>query len=506
MQLDLKKIPFGQACSRHLLFEEADAQGKGWQKGLFLALATESSSLFGFGGASRGAGFISLTPTVGGEEAAFTAEADPAKAVMRCQGGSIRMAIDGDAFFLTGEGVGLKMVVRLNRGETITKTERGYEIIMSGNRYIFGVKKGSVDMHVGWDLVGLHSTDPVITITPEGGAMEAVFRDTTAAYELQDVAADVDAAAAKAKAAFEEFRASLRGEDELLSYVVWMNLQPFKDGKLMFANKNGDIRVVALQQAAAALAFKKAAPAVALVSDTLKLMTPGGLTPAWAKAGSILPEAAPPLWGLALCRVFADGGIDGVEKDALAECYALLTKAVEWWIKNRSTADGRFFYAYTHESGWDGAPVLPLGTPAISPDLAMWMALNARALESMAQKLGLADEAKNWAALAEKQLGILAGLWKNGGFVCRSAIDGAEAPCPAGIGLLPILLGDAAPDAAALAAQAEGAGKLPPLQAALIALGSPALAAKVKAAGAEVPGAVSGAAYSPVQCALLLAQ
>ena len=79
MQLDLKKLPFGQACSRHLLFEEADAQGKGWQKGLFLALATESSSLFGFGGASRGAGFISLTPTVGGEEAAFTVEADPAK-------------------------------------------------------------------------------------------------------------------------------------------------------------------------------------------------------------------------------------------------------------------------------------------------------------------------------------------------------------------------------------------------------------------------------------------
>ena len=506
MQLDLKKLPFGQAFSRHLLFEEADAQGKGWQKGLFLALATESSSLFGFGGAAKGAGFIDVKPIVDGKEAAFTVEADPAKAVIRCEGGSILMAIDGDALFIKAKGVGLKMTVKLGRGETITKTERGYEIIMGGNRYIFGVKKGSVDMHVGWDLEGLRSTDPVLTFTPEGDELEALFRDTTAAYELQDVAPDADAAAAKAKAAFEDFRASLRGEDELLSYVLWMNLQPFQDGKLLMANKNGDIRVVALQQAAAALAFKKAAPAVAIVSDTLKLMTEGGLVPAWAKAGSKLPEAAPPLWGYALCRVFADGGIDGVEKDALAECYALLTKAVEWWLKNRSTADGSFFYAYTHESGWDGAPVLPLGTPAISPDLAMWMALNARALESMAGKLALAGEAKNWAALAEKQLGILAGLWKNGGFVCRSATDGSEAPCPAGIGLLPILLGDAAPDAAALAAQAEGAGKLPPLQAALIALGSPALAAKVKAAGAEVPGAISGAAYSPVQSALLLAQ
>ena len=39
MQLDLKKLPFGQYMSRHLLFEEADPLGRGWEKGLYLALA-----------------------------------------------------------------------------------------------------------------------------------------------------------------------------------------------------------------------------------------------------------------------------------------------------------------------------------------------------------------------------------------------------------------------------------------------------------------------------------
>ena len=55
MQLDLKKLPFGQYMSRHLLFEEADPMGRGWEKGLYLALAAGSNSMFG-GFAMRSAG------------------------------------------------------------------------------------------------------------------------------------------------------------------------------------------------------------------------------------------------------------------------------------------------------------------------------------------------------------------------------------------------------------------------------------------------------------------
>ena len=71
--------------------------------------------------------------------------------------------------------------------------------------------------------------------------------------------------------------------------------------------------------------------------------------------------------------------------------------------------------------------------------------------------------------------------------------------------LLPLLLGDAAPDASALEKAAEEAGKLDALLGALIALGSRALAEKALASGAEKPDALSGGAYSPVICALGLA-
>ena len=499
MQLDLKKLAFGQYLSRHLLFEEADPLGRGWEKGLYLGLASESSSMFA-GASARSAGFIRLKDASGGE---FSAAAEPSSVLLTSPQGEVKLAIDGPALLLKGTA-GLSMVVRLGFGETVSRTKRGYELNMGPTRYIISVQKGKADLEVGWDLVGLHSTDPVITLTPEDGVLEAVFWDSTTAYDLPEIAPDVDAAAKKAEKAFQDFLGSLKGRSELFAYVLWLNFQTRKGAKLLTANKIGDIRAVSMEQAIAALALK-APEAAELVGAALGLMTPGGMVPAWVKGDTVLPESAPPLWGLPLCRAFAGGGIDAVASEKLAELYALLDKAVGWWVKNRSLPEGAFFYAYPHESGFDGKPALPMGAPAVSPDLCLWMALNARALESMALKLGLSKEAENWAALAQGQLEILASLWKDGSFVCRSATDGAEAECPAGLGLLPLLLGEAAPDFAALEKAALEAGKLDALLSALIALGSPALGTKCLAAGAEKPDALSGGAYSPVLCALGLA-
>ncbi len=499
MQLDLKKLAFGQYLSRHLLFEEADPLGRGWEKGLYLGLASESSSMFA-GASARSAGFIRLKDASGGE---FSAEAEPSSVLLTGPQGEVKLAIDGPALLLKGTA-GLSMVVRLGFGETVSRTKRGYELNMGPTRYIISVQKGKADLEVGWDLVGLHSTDPIITLTPEDGVLEAVFWDSTTAYDLPEIAPDVDAAAKKAEKAFQDFLGSLKGRSELFAYVLWLNFQTRKGAKLLTANKIGDIRAVSMEQAIAALALK-APEAAELVGAALGLMTPGGMVPAWVKGDTVLPESAPPLWGLPLCRAFAGGGIDAVPAEKLAELYALLDKAVGWWVKNRSLPEGAFFYAYPHESGFDGKPALPMGAPAVSPDLCLWMALNARALESMALKLGLSKEAENWAALAQGQLEILASLWKDGSFVCRSATDGAEAECPAGLGLLPLLLGEAAPDASALEKAALEAGKLDALLSALIALGSRALAEKRLAAGAEKPDALSGGAYSPALCALGLA-
>lgn len=505
MQLCLKKLPFGQCGSRHLLFEESDPQGLGAMKGLYLSLASESSSMFA-GVSARSAGLMRLSALAGGEELPCSAQAEAHAACITAGSGRIDLAIDGPALFLRGD-LGLKLVVHLGFGETVSRTKRGIELNMGATRYIFDVRKGKADVQVGWDLAGLHSTDPEITLTPEDGVLEAVLWDSDTTYALPPVAGDVDAAAAKAKAAFGSFCASLRGKNETYAYALWLNFQPQRGTSLLLGNKVGNIRAEARNQALAALAMK-GKEAFSLICGTLSLMTDSGMVPAWIKGDTTLPESAPPLWGLPLCRAFAGGGIDAIDPEALARGYALLDKAVGWWVKNRRAADGSFFYAYPHESGFDAAPVLPVGTPAVTPDLALWMALNARALESMAAKLGLAGEAENWAALAKEQLDLLASLWQKGGYVCRSALDSAvTAPCPGGLGLLPLLLEDAAPDAGALQAAAKAAcpEKLPLALAGLIALGSPALAEKLITLGGETENAPAAAAYDPLRCALLLA-
>ena len=105
MQLDLKKLPFGQTVSRHLLFEEWDPMGKGYEKGCWLALASESSSMFG-GVVERAAGTIRVQPTLDGAPAEFTAEATPALAVLKGEAGQAADAERAADYFVRAAAVG----------------------------------------------------------------------------------------------------------------------------------------------------------------------------------------------------------------------------------------------------------------------------------------------------------------------------------------------------------------------------------------------------------------
>ena len=99
MQLCLKKLPFGQCGSRHLLFEESDPQDLGAMKGLYLSLASESSSMFA-GVSARSAGLMRLSALAGGEELPCSAQAEAHAACITAGSGRIDLAIDGPALFL----------------------------------------------------------------------------------------------------------------------------------------------------------------------------------------------------------------------------------------------------------------------------------------------------------------------------------------------------------------------------------------------------------------------
>lgn len=501
MQIDLKKIPFGQGRSRHLLFEETDPQNRGFKKGYYLALAHESSSMFA-GLAARPAGMARLEAFSGDSALEVTAEATPSLAVLNTREGAVSFSIDGNALLMRSEGPGVRMTIALGRGETISRLGTGYVLNMGSTRYIIDIRKGSGDVSVSWDLIALSSTDPLLTLTPEDGVLDVIFWDSDPTYARPACAADVNAAAAKAEAAFEDFRAGLRGKDELNAYVFWLGFMSCHGEELLMTNKIGDVNALARNQFLSALALKRPAEVVERISSALRLMTPGGMMPATVKESSVVPEAAPPLWGLALEK----SGVDGVSAEALKECYGLLKKAAGWWQRERCAADGAFFYAYPHESGWDHAPIIKSCDPAVFPNLAGWMLMNFRALAHMAEALGLAGEAGSWNALAEGQLKVLRGLWDGQGFVCRDLYSGETFPCTDTLGMLPLCLGKELPGDIGSALLASG--KLPaasPLLACLIALGYPALAEKILQKDHAKANAASGAAYDPTECALLLA-
>lgn len=503
MQLDLKKIPFGQGHSRHMLFEEADPLGKGFKKGYFLALAHMTVSLFAFAsGAVRHSGLIQLEPFSGDKTLDISAEATPSLAVLNTEAGQIRFAIDGKALLMHSEGPGLKMTISLGHGESISKYENGYVLNMGTTRYIIDIRKGSGDVSVKWDLVALHSTDPLLTLTPENGVLDVIFWDSDPTYTKSDCAPDVDAAASKAAEAFDSFRTGLRGTNERNAYVFWLGYMKCRGEERLISNKIGNIQALTRNQLLSALALKQPSDVIAQLCTTLRLMKPSGLLPAWVKESSVIPEAAPPLWGLALEGI----DIENVEPNALQECYSLLKKAVGWWQHERCDASGTFFYAYPHESGWNHAPLVTSNHPAVFPNLAGWMMLNFRALGRLAKSLGLSEEADAWNKLAEGQLKVLRSLWDGQRFVCRDLYAEEAIPCTDALNLLPLALGDALPEDIRnpLLACAEYPA-VSPLFACLIALGCPAMRKIVLEKDPAQENALSGAAYDPTICALLLA-
>ena len=497
MQLDLKKTPFGQYMSRHLFFEEWDPQGKDYPKGMFLALAAESSSMFR-GVVSRGAGLMKLSPTLNGEALPFTAEASPFEAALHCGGKTLRMAIDGNALLMESDGLGLALEVRLGFGETASEHENGYVLNMGATRYVIEMRRGKADLQVGWDLTALHSTDPVITLTPEDGALEAVFWDTDSSFARPEIAADVSAAAEKAKESFAAFREQIYGTNELYAYVLWLGFQKVRGQELLISNKVSDKKASGRSQFIAALALKRTEQVIARLTGVFELMTPGGMVPAWAKDLAILPEAAPPLWGLALTRALDRGGLETVSPEKLARFYALAKKATQWWFDNRSW-DGVCFYAYAYESGWAKRPLPSDASPQCFPDLCAWMFLNCKALAAVADRLGLQEEAAAWRVKTSGQLEALTSLWKDGAFVVRNVLTGEEKPCPTDNALMTLSLGADLPRGIAPGGEADG------LPAFIAALGCGARAAALSRRDIEAADVPAAANYDPESCALMLA-
>ena len=104
----------------------------------------------------------------------------------------------------------------------------------------------------------------------------------------------------------------------------------------------------------------------------------------------------PPVWGWTVCRLLP---FTPVEKRTgyIKAVYTKISRFHRWWFEHRDlSGDGLPWYMCGNDSGWDNATVFDAGWPVQSPDLTALLILDAEALASMADDLGLPAESASW--------------------------------------------------------------------------------------------------------------
>lgn len=446
MQLDLVHVPFGRRLSRHMVYEETDNGGNGWDKGLYLALAGETVAMFGRG-ASGPKGFLKIVPVFEGKTLDYTYKADVGSISINTEKGSIVIAFDGAKNLrIAGKGIGLRFDGRVSFGENVYQKKHGIEFLKAGGIYLIKALKGDMSLDSHWDLKALHATNPTIYITPDKNTeFELLISDTTLALDIDPLSESIEAAAKETEKDFEDFKKGLvKAADKyadlynLAAYAYWIGLY---DNGLACFNKMNDQKFYSLEVPVSALAYADAEKAAEILLAQLENLTPMGLVPNWFNGKAKLTEAVLPLYAISLGRIIADGGLTKLSKNTLNSLYEKVSAAVGWWLNKRTNEDGLSFYAFRHECGFTKYASFACDTPAAGAELAALLVMACSSLAVLATVLEKSDEASAWADKTEKQLSNVAEkLWVEGGFVNINIATGERCKAEGIISLFPLYI------------------------------------------------------------------
>ena len=481
MQLDLKLIPFSRRKSRHMVYEETDNGGNGWEKGLYLAFAVETIAMFRMG-ASGPKGFLRIVPVFEGEKLDYTYEASVGLLVIKTIKGNITIVLDGSKILrIGGRGIGLRFEGRVGFGENVYMKKHGIEFLKGGVIYLIKPVKGEISLDSHWDLKALHATNPIIDVTPDKNAeFEIAIFDANLALELAPLSGSLETAAEESKRDFENFSADFVKTSgkyadfcSLAAYGYWMGLR--EDG-LACANKLSNQKYYSQQVPALALPIIDPSKAIDILSAQLDTASPAGLVPVWFTDKAKLTETVPPIYACPASVILANGGLDMLQAEKLSAFYKKLSTAVGWWFSKRTNAEGLSFYAFRHESGWPEHTSFACDTPTATADLAALLVLACSSLSAMAAVLDKTNEATEWEAKAKIQhANITDKFWHKDGFVNINTTTGARCSADGLLSLFPLLIGKLLPkeitEVLVKKASAADYNSLPVIPAALVVLG-----------------------------------
>jgi hypothetical protein len=112
----------------------------------------------------------------------------------------------------------------------------------------------------------------------------------------------------------------------------------------------------------------------------------------------------PPVWGWTVSKLLTFTQSDQ-RLGYLKEAYPRISRFHRWWFDHRDlSGDGLPWYLSGNDSGWDNATIFDGGWPVQSPDLTAHLILDAEALASMADELGLPAESASWHEQATRMI------------------------------------------------------------------------------------------------------
>ncbi len=283
-------------------------------------------------------------------------------------------------------------------------------------RHLVRVGKGHGSLHQEWDEQLANSSE--LHVLPDAGEFFVILREMPFQCETRPIDSDFDESLARVTADFEEFRRrapevpmEYRDAARHASYVQWSSLvapEGFLKRETMFMSKNWMTNVWAWDHCFNALALSYGHPELAW--DQFMVMfdhqDESGLIPDFlSDTHRFYNCCKPPIHGWTLRQL---RGRMVLTEAQMLDAYRKIGAWTDWWLENRD-ADGDKVYEYWHgnDSGWDNSTVFEQGPVVESPDLGAFLVLQMDTLGDLATELGLVEEKKKWARLADRSFDAL---------------------------------------------------------------------------------------------------
>jgi len=325
----------------------------------------------------------------------------------------------------------------------------------------FEILRGTLKLDAPW---GRHQCEHItIDIEPdEAGQADLAIDTYTTTWDRPECRSPATEVVTAAQNAFEQFASRLpelkrpasQNAARLATYICWSNTVRPKGNfrrEAIVMSKNEMSNVWPWDNCFNTMALCESHPELAW--DQIRVVTdhqdqwgalPDGINPRLVQ----WTFCKAPIYGYTYRFCLNKNPEYFAQPDRLKEAYRIISKLTEWWLNHRRLKDRPLVYLAHGNDGFDTSTMFMHGCPLEGPDVNAYLSDQTDALNGMASRLGLKEDARKWKRVSENLLSSLVEeLWDADSrkFFSRR-YDGRRVFSDSSQMLIPLLLGKRLPE------------------------------------------------------------